>query len=159
MRNPIEQTEFWKKRLEDAEKVGKDYLSVYNTSPADWDYICAVHKKICSYFVTGKVLDIGCGYGRLSEWFPEYVGVDFSPDFIHKARKMYPHAEFVISDIKDMPLFLDKEFDWAVCASVKAMVIREMGEEEWNNMLKEIKRVAKNVLILEYSHPERYEII
>jgi cyclopropane fatty-acyl-phospholipid synthase-like methyltransferase len=47
--------------------------------------------------LTGKVLEIGCGDGSL---FPhlqipaaQYVGVDFSPQFIDKFREKYPAAK------------------------------------------------------------------
>jgi len=158
MPNDVGKTGFWKERIENAERLGLDFLSVYCTTQKDWDYICSVHKKICSFFVSGNVLDIGCGYGRLSEWFNRYTGIDFSEDFVNKAKKIYHKNEFVVGDIKDMP-FYDKEFDWAICVSIRGMIQRELGDVEWLKMEKEIKRVAKNILILEYSNPAKYEII
>ena len=53
-----------------------------------------------------KVLDVGCGNGHylflLSEYFPEknYVGIDFSKELIHKAKKrdITNKFEFIVSD-------------------------------------------------------------
>lgn len=158
MRDAIETTQFWKDRIDGAKGRGILRYSVYNTSAEDWEYICSVHKKICDHYVSGKVLDVGCGYGRLSEWFGDYTGIDFSPEFISEAKRIYPGKNFIVGDIKQMP-YGDKEFDWAICVSIKGMIIRELGEAEWLKQEKEIRRVAKNILILEYSVPAEHEVI
>lgn len=106
----------------------------------------------------GRVLDAGCGYGRSSVYFDDYVGVDFSPDFIAKAKSKYPGKTFIQGNLKELP-FKDKEFDWAFCISIKKMIIDNLGEEEWSKMQKELSRVAKKVLILEYEDPEPFEVI
>lgn len=156
MPNNVGDTEFWKVRLKEAWRIGELHKSVYNTIKEDWEFICKVHKTICDRIIIGKVLDVGCGYGRLSEWFrDDYSGIDFSEDFIKKAKELYPRKEFIQGDIKDMP-YVDKEFDWAVCISIKEMVERELGLDVWQEMKKEIMRVAKKVLVLEYSNPAVY---
>lgn len=50
-----------------------------------------------------RVLDLGCGTGRLlAALKPAYgVGVDFSPNMIEIARKQYPHLELHIGDVED----------------------------------------------------------
>lgn len=160
MPDPIGETFFWKDRIIDAKDRGLLRYSVYNTSANDWDYLCSVHRKICEHYIPkdAKVLDVGCGYGRLSEWFGYYSGIDFSPEFIAEAKRLYPGKEFIVGDIKDMP-YTDKEFDWAICISIKGMVIRELGDVQWLKMEKEIKRVAKNILLLEYSSPSEFDAI
>ena len=145
MSDLVENNSFWEDRIKNAERLGRLPLSVYCTSEKDWDYICQIHKKICDYYIKGSVIDVACGYGRMSEWFQEYVGIDSSKSFIKKARKEYPFKRFEIEDVKDTR-FYDKEFDWAVCCSIKGMIIREVGDVEWLLMEKEIKRIAKNVV-------------
>lgn len=157
MGKPIFDLGFWKERIEGAKK-GREHYSVYVTHDADWDKINKVHKEIIGKEVKGRVLDAGCGYGRTSEWLENYVGVDFSPDFIEIAKKKYPHKEFVVSDLRKLP-FKDGEFDWAVCISIKEMVQSNMGNDEWVAMEKELLRVSKHVLILEYTSPDNYIVL
>lgn len=157
MSKPVNKLQFWKDRIETATK---EHYSVYVIHDYGWKVILEEHLKIINKHIpkTSKVLDAGCGYGRMSPYFPSYVGVDFSPDFIQRAQDKYPGTMFVQADLKKLP-FLDKEFDWAFCISIKAMIESNLGEEEWFNMATELKRVSKHVLLLEYEEPTKYEII
>jgi ubiquinone/menaquinone biosynthesis C-methylase UbiE len=150
----VNQKEFWKQRIDDAYELRQ---SVYWTLPQDWDEINLAHMEVIQKFCKGKILDAGCAYGRASEWIKDYVGVDISPDFIKLAKQRYPDREFILCDLKEMP-FKTQDFDWAVCISIKAMLEREV-KGEWSKVLKELKRVAKKILILEYSSKGKYEII
>jgi SAM-dependent methyltransferase len=157
IKSPVDKLEFWKERIDRAKRVHIHY-SVYLDNPNRWAKIAEAHKDITDRIVSGKVLDAGCGYGRLSQWFDDYTGVDFSPDFLELARQMNPGRTFIQADLKALP-FKDDEFDWAICISIKQMVIDSLGEKVWDEMAKELKRVAKKVLILEYTEPEDYEIL
>jgi len=157
LNKPIDKEEFWKERIDNA---AREHYSVYVTSEFDWKYIYTTHKAIIEEHIPQgvKVLDAGCGYGRMSMLFDNYTGVDFSPDFIREANKKYAGKKFIQANLKELP-FGDGEFDWAFCVSIKRMVIDNLGEDEWNKMEKELKRVAKKVLILEYEDPKIYEIL
>lgn len=154
----VQNPQFWKERFEPMkDKPEWRFLSVYKTHPLDWHNICENHKRIIQNTVKGKVLDAGCAYGRASEWIKDYIGVDISPDFIAKAKELYPQKEFIVGDLKALP-FATKDFDWAVCISIKAMLERELPGE-WEKVKRELKRVARNILILEYSTSDKYEVI
>lgn len=157
MAKPIDNLDFWKERIKSAQR---EHYSVYICSEKLWEHINDTHSEILAKEIkeTDKVLDAGCGYGRWSESFDNYTGVDFSPDFIAKARMKYPSKEFVVADLKSLP-FSNKEFDVAFCVSIKRMVCDNLGEEEWKKMEAQLKRVAKKVLILEYEDPVPYEIL
>jgi ubiquinone/menaquinone biosynthesis C-methylase UbiE len=157
MSKPVNKLEFWKERIETAQQ---EHFSVYVTSPSDWLRINTAHKKIFQKEVPqdAKVLDAGCGYGRWSVFFNNYTGVDFSPDFIAKAKEKYPDKTFLQANLKALP-FGDKEFDVAFCVSIKKMIEDNLGTEEWAEMEKELRRVAKKVLLLEYEDPEPYEAL
>lgn len=157
MSKPINKLDFWKERIETAIKP---HYSVYVIHEQGWKHIYEIHARIIKEVIpTGsKVLDAGCGYGRMSVLFDNYVGTDFSPDFIELAKKNYPQKEFVQADMKALP-FKDKEFDWSVCVSIKKMIIDNLGENEWGLMEKELRRVSKKVLLLEYENPEPYEVL
>lgn len=149
--DPVFEKSFWKERLATAKSRGHLHFSVYLAQPTLWAKIEESHKEIIAKKIpkTAKVLDVGCGYGRLSPLFKNYTGVDFSPDLLEEARIMFPGKTFIEADLRELP-FKDGEFGWAVLASVKHMIIGRKGEEVWQQCLKEIKRVAKKVLILEY---------
>jgi ubiquinone/menaquinone biosynthesis C-methylase UbiE len=155
--HPIEDINFWKDRINRAKKEKMQY-SVYLANDTTWNNIEAKHKEIAQKTCKGKVLDAGCGYGRMSQWFDDYLGIDFSPDFIEWAKELYPDKKFEVADLLDLP-YKDKEFDWAVCGSVRGMIIGNLGKETWQKMELELKRVAKKILILEYSSPDKYEIL
>lgn len=159
---PIEDDMFWRKRLADAKAKGdkdddRTFESVFYTVPKDWERICKVHEPIVRKETRGlKVLDAGCGYGRTSEWCSDaaqYIGVDKSFSFIEEAGSRYPAENFMAGDLRKLP-FDDKQFDIALCISIKHMVEQNLGGNAWRDMAAELKRVAKKVLILEYTTPE-----
>ncbi len=59
-----------------------------------------------------QVLEIGCGEGDLLAALQPRrgVGVDFSPEMIHRARARHPHLEFLEADAHDLSS-LQGEFD------------------------------------------------
>lgn len=156
MQKPVNTFEFWKERID---KGGLPHYSVYICGEKDWKELNEVHKRIIESVVKGTVLDLGCGYGRLSELFPSnYQGVDFSPDFIKLAKEKYPKQSFQVADMKHL-LFENSSFDWGILVSIREMIKDNLGEPEWHEMQTEVERVCKNILILEYTDPSRYFVI
>lgn len=153
MKKPIEDDAFWLERLEQAKRDGKDWHSVYYTHTSDWEEICRAHEPIVREETRGKtVLDAGCGYGRASEWCADasaYTGVDMSPSLLKEAHERYPTETFMQADLRNLP-FKNGEFDIAIAISIREMVIENLGIDEWKKMLRELHRVAKKVLLLEY---------
>jgi len=90
-----------------------------------------------------RVLDLGCGNGRLYDLFKnkqiDYIGVDNSESLINFAQRKHPKAKFILSDVLNLPFF-DHEFD--VVISV-AMLHHIPSEELRIKAFKEIKRVLK----------------
>jgi ubiquinone/menaquinone biosynthesis C-methylase UbiE len=157
MSKQVDKVEFWKQRIDTAVKP---HYTVYVTSEGDWKRINEEHSEIFKKEIREEdnVLDAGCGYGRWSELFKNYTGVDFSPDFIKMAKKNYPNKLFLEANLKTLP-FKDKEFDVVFCVSIKKMIEDNLGSGEWQEMEKELKRVAKKVLIMEYEDPKPYDVI
>lgn len=157
MSKPVDKLDFWKNRIENAQK---DHYMVYVTGEQDWKRINQAHEDIFTNEIKelDHVLDAGCGYGRWSERFINYTGVDFSPDFIQEAKKRYKNKQFLVANLKQLP-FTDKQFDVAFCVSIKKMIEDNLGEEEWKHMERELSRVAKKVLLMEYEDPTPYAII
>jgi SAM-dependent methyltransferase len=156
MKNPVTKDSFWKERLEADNELR---LSVYRCSLEEWNHLTKVHENIFKAMgVGGKVLDAACGYGRLSELFTDYTGIDISETFISRAKELYPNKEFVCADLAKEVQYPSKYFDWVIAVSLKEMLIREMGEAYWNHVFEELKRLGKNVLLLEYSNPSEIEL-
>lgn len=86
-----------------------------------------------------KVLDIGCGTGRLArvliEKNADYTGVDISEEMLKIAKKKNTKGKFLEADIEELP-FEDESFDVIICA----FVIVHVGD------LKEAFREAYRVL-------------
>lgn len=158
-KKPIDTEEFWEKRIRTARK--KQY-SVYVCNDDLWEMILQEHLAILKKQIpeTEKVLDAGCGYGRMAKYYntDKYTGVDFSKKFIEIARLENPGYTFTRAKLEKLP-FKDKQFDTAFCISIRDMIIGNMGNEAWYAMATELKRVAKRVLILEYTSPSKYWIL
>ena len=96
------------------------------------------------YTIAGeKILDLGCGNGRLLEFLKDkkidYIGVDFSEKLITAAKKKFPKARFQRADALNLPFpknFFDKIYSIAV--------LHHIPSEEFRlQFLKEAKRILK----------------
>lgn len=81
-------------------------------------------------FLTGRVLDFGCGPGHLSRWSsPQlYVGVDRDADSLALAKQQYPRYQFV-AELPDSGVF-DTIVALAVLEHLAdpARLLRQLGE-------------------------------
>lgn len=166
MSEPILSTDYWRRRLEAAQAAGVLHHSVFRCPLERWQRIEARHRDILARLIgpTDSVLDAGCGYGRLLDLMPPswggcYLGVDLSPDLIREAQfrwagyQNHEMALFYQGDLRDLSPIVDvslARFAWAILISVRPMVIRNCGEEVWQQMEAELRRVAKKLLYLEY---------
>lgn len=68
-----------------------------------------------------KVLDVGCGNGRLLNIFNKkigYLGVDNSEKLLAEARKLHPDFEFKKADIFGLSKLPELNFDYVFCIAV-----------------------------------------
>jgi ubiquinone/menaquinone biosynthesis C-methylase UbiE len=91
------------------------------------------------------VLDLACGIGRTCRWVSPkvntYIGIDFIPEMIIKARefnKEFPNAVFVMNDGKTIPL-ADGMFDTIYCE----IAFQHMRKSIQESYVSEIYRVLK----------------
>lgn len=91
-----------------------------------------------------KVLDAGCGNGRLLEAFGDkkikYLGVDQSENLITLAQKQYPDFEFAVADILDLGKINELDFDWVYSIAV----LHHLPDQELRlNALRQLKNKIK----------------
>ncbi len=115
-----------------------------------------------------KVLDLGCGNGRLYELLKrrniDYIGVDSSKELIKLAKKKYPEAEFRKAEALNLPFFdnyFDKVYTIAVFHQIPSEELRLQFLKETKRVLKKkgkliltvwkIKRKKEALLLLKYT--------
>lgn len=169
----INSQEYWKRRLQLAPR-GREHEAVFRCSKERWQKIEEKHREILAKHIKEQdsILDCACGWGRLllmlpPTWYGLYLGVDLSQDFIYKALtdtvpelRKSPYAEtnragaFQVCDLRELSkkVFLPgkQKWSWAVMVSVRPMVIRNLGKQEWGKMEYQIRLCADKLLYLEY---------
>jgi tRNA (uracil-5-)-methyltransferase TRM9 len=90
-----------------------------------------------------KVLDLGCGNGRLLQLFREieidYTGTDSSEKLINIAKRTYPNDTFQVADALDLPFppnSFDKVYSVAVLHHIPSERLRIKFIEEAKRVLK-----------------------
>lgn len=93
----------------------------------------------------GRLLDLGCGTGRLCAHFAakgfDCVGVDLSDEMLAKARETAPTATFVKANLVDLAGLTDQSFDYAACLFSTLGMVR--GGENRTAALRSAERVLK----------------
>ncbi len=83
-----------------------------------WPEIRKVAEKINN---GDRVLDVGCGNGRLLDAFKdkqiEYLGIDSSKELIQLARNNYPN-EFLVGNLLELASVPNNNFDYIFCLAV-----------------------------------------
>ena len=102
-----------------------------------------------------KVLDLGCGNGRwaflLKDKIRKYVGVDFSPNFIEKARKKIKesHVEFICAPAEEY--MSEEKFDLILVIGLLTYLNDEQVIKLSNNIRKMMTKggrlIVRNVTL------------
>lgn len=120
-----EEKEYWESASKDPE-VDKKYIS---DLPRE-DDIRALGK------LEGKILDLGCGVGRLMN--DGYYGVDISEGMLEIAKKRKPNCQFKLCDGRTIP-YKDSFFD--VVYSV--LLFQHLPLDGIQSYIDEVHRVLK----------------
>ncbi|HTW43638.1 MAG TPA: methyltransferase domain-containing protein [Solirubrobacteraceae bacterium] len=117
-----------------------DFVALYATHelrPAE-TILLERHRRQLS----GRVLELGCGAGRLTghlrERARELQAVDISPAMIDYCRRAYPGVAFTVGDLRDLSRFASGSLD-AVLAPFN--VIDVLGDSERRRLLREVHRL------------------
>lgn len=152
--------DYWENRLATTKTL---HQSVFLNSTEEWRRIEDKHRKILARHIKRKtsILDLGCGYGRLLSllpryWNGKYLGIDICPAFIDLARRAYRGRKFKVRNMEDLSGIV--EFDLGILISVRPMLIRNIGGEYWDKVHEGIRKVAHNLLYLEYDYTDEGEL-
>lgn len=145
---PTDRTEkYWKKA------AGKDVESVMEAICDQFDKETFETKKEALIFSQNiklnkkmRVLDLACGMGRTCKWVApyvdEYIGVDFIPEMIKKAKEYnnkFKNAKFVVNDGKTLNILNADYFDLAY----SELAFQHMLKIVQESYIDEIFRVLK----------------
>lgn len=168
-KKPVDDPVFWRERLKEAKTTGDIRNAVFQDG--NWAHIDRIHGAILGGLLDPRdeILDAGCGFGRAAPLMlgRRYVGVDLSRAFITEARMIWRDSlklafrdvSFEVGDLADLD-FPNESFDWAVCISMRTMIVSNIGWSAWDEIRQELLRVTKKgVIILEYTDPEIYDVI
>ena len=171
---PVQDVDFWEDRIyRQVAQKGMLHHIIYDESYEVWRHVQSDTARLLRYYVKRgqSLLDAGCGYGALLDCLQEahlcppysnpvrYLGADLSPHLIRLARLRYPSSnppekrprgEFVVADLRRLDFLRDGSFDWSVCRSIKQMLVGNLGQAAWDEVLAELRRVARRVLLIEY---------
>lgn len=126
------------------EQTKKDYNLISGHFSSTRQFVSQDLRPLLDYTLSkDKVLDVGCGNGRLYEIFKQkninYSGIDNSEQLIKIARERFPEVDFKIADILKIP-FSDNSFDKVYCVAVLHHIPSEQLRIE---AMQELKRVLK----------------
>jgi SAM-dependent methyltransferase len=90
----------------------------------------------------GRVLELGCGAGRLSGYLvglaQDFHGVDISPKMVGYCRQTYPGGTFEVRDLRDLSAYASGSFD-VVFASYNVLDV--LDDAERRRVVAEIHRI------------------
>ncbi|MGI9185548.1 MAG: class I SAM-dependent methyltransferase [Solirubrobacteraceae bacterium] len=106
----------------------------------------------------GRVLELGCGAGRITGYViglgGEVTGLDVSPGMITECRRRYPAGRFIEGDMADLSRFADDSLDVVI---VGFNVLDVFSDARRRHTLREIHRVlVTDGLLIMSSHNRAY---
>jgi|GEM_PF-5712658 len=149
---------FWEKRAEEFSglhrvmHLGVPLAELERTNLAQKEVLCSLLNRYGKG--GGKVLEIGCGDGRILVAIPENfikVGADFALPMLLKAKGK---GDLLVNfDGENLP-FKDKSFDIVLAVS---LFIHLVSDEGFRKMATEIERIARGRIILCEPVPDKLE--
>ena len=121
--------------------------------------LAGMRKKVNRVIPKGQnILDVACGTGaqvfELAPSAKEVTGIDLSESMIRKAeqtkqKRNISNVHFRVCDATGNWNFIDKQFDMAIIT----MALHQFPPENYMAILGEMKRVAQQIIIVDYAVP------
>ena len=158
--------DIWQERA----KSDENYSSVIDPNDKSGlkaAYMKIVHEKAMKSFIKEispgeKVLDFGCGIGRILEYDfllnADYYGVDISPNMIKNARQKWqnrPHTTFYVYDGITLP-FESETFDYILSTWVFQHIIEDNKLKQLIAELAKLLRPEGSLLFIEQVRDSEY---
>jgi SAM-dependent methyltransferase len=103
-----------------------------------------------------RVLDLGCGAGRLANYFRplvgEYVGLDISERRVAYSQKLFPELTFLQGDMRHLLRFEDESFDAVFAVS---NLLDAVAHAERLQVLSQVRRILTPRGLLVFSAHNR----
>jgi ubiquinone/menaquinone biosynthesis C-methylase UbiE len=123
-----------------AQRYNRDYHVPAIMAAHDRDFA----RFVAAHFRAGdRVLDLGCGPASMWRYWAEYlpghkelIGVDISPGMVSEARAVWPHGDFRIGSMMELPL-PDSSIDLVIVSSA----FHHLPDETLPDALTSIRRV------------------
>jgi len=122
--------------------------------------LAGIRRRIAKIIPEGsRVIDVGCGTGdqllHVADQIHEGVCVELSETMVETGRQQAKqlgvnNCEFHLADATNLTHFEDQSFDFAM----SSMVIHEMPMEKRHPVLKEIKRLGKQIILVDWIYPQ-----
>ncbi|KKS74503.1 hypothetical protein A3J20_07160 [Candidatus Gottesmanbacteria bacterium RIFCSPLOWO2_02_FULL_42_29] len=109
-----------------------------------------------------KILDLGCASGRIEAHLAgkgiplqSFTGIDISSDQIKIAQNRFPEVKFIVGDITNVQLPLQK-FDLAISNMVLEFLNPDQLEQAMNNTFDSLK--PKGTFFFITTHPDKMRV-
>ena len=102
--------------------------------------------------LAGRVLELGCGAGRITGYLGarggDVLGIDISPTMVDYCRRRYPELQFQVGDLADLSGLADGSRDVVVA---EFNVLGVLDDPERTRVLRELRRVLTDEGLLLFS--------
>lgn len=145
---PNDRTEkYWKKAADrDVESVMESICDQFDRKTFETKKEALIFSQKIKLDKQMTVLDLACGMGRTCKWVSplvkEYVGVDFIPEMINKAKEFnrdFGNARFVVNNGKTLSVLDNEYFDLAY----SELAFQHMLKPVQKSYVKDLQRVLK----------------
>lgn len=90
----------------------------------------------------GRVLDLGCGPGRLTDHLRDLgvdaVGIDLVPEFVEHARATYPRSRYELGSMHDLPVP-----DGSIAGAVAWYSLIHTPPDVIDRVIREVRRAVR----------------